>query len=42
MEKVSKPRGIPLRDGSGRGSRFNKGRGGCDPPRGRGRGRNQR
>lgn len=31
-------RGIPKRDGSGRGVRTNRGRGGCSPPRNRGRG----
>jgi len=38
MEK----RGIPRRDGSGRGTRANRGRGGCNPTRGTGRGRNRR
>ena len=29
-------KGIPKRDGSGRGTRENRGRGGCEPPRDRG------
>ena len=33
------PRGVPRRDGSGRGVRANRGRGGCRPTRGRGQGR---
>lgn len=32
-------RGVPKRDGSGRGRRANRGRGGCRVTRGRGRGR---
>lgn len=32
------PRGVPRRDGSGRGQRANKGRGGCVNPRNTGRG----
>ena len=32
-------KGVPKRDGSGRGVRANKGRGGCTPTRGKGRGR---
>ena len=35
-------KGVPKRDGSGRGIQANRGRGGCNPPRGRGRGRNRR
>jgi len=31
--------GKPKRDGSGRGIRANRGRGGCKPTRGKGRGR---
>jgi len=30
-------KGKPRRDGSGKGNRANKGRGGCKNPRGRGR-----
>jgi len=32
-------RGIPKLDGSGRGTRANRGRGGCSPIRSKGRGR---
>ena len=32
-------KGVPKRDGSGRGTRANRGRGGCVPTRGKGRGR---
>jgi len=32
-------KGIPKKDGSGRGTRANKGRGGCDSPKGKGKGR---
>jgi len=35
-------RGIPKRDGSGRGVRVNKDRGGCSKPRSKGKGRNRR
>ena len=35
----AKPAGTPLRNGSGRGVGANRGRGGCNPPRGTGRGR---
>lgn len=35
-------RGVPKRDGSGRGRRANKGRGGCKIPRRVGGGRNRR
>ena len=35
-------RGKPKRDGSGRGVRANKGRGGCSKTRKTGRGRNRR
>lgn len=31
------PPGVPRRDGSGGGGGANRGRGGCDPPRGRNR-----
>lgn len=31
------PRGVPRRDGSGQGRGANRGRGGCNPPRGRNR-----
>jgi len=30
-------RGVPRRDGSGRGVRANRGRGGCNPPRNKNR-----
>ena len=30
-------KGVPRRDGSGRGERANRGRGGCDPPRNKNR-----
>jgi hypothetical protein len=30
-------KGTPKRDGSGKGERRNKGRGGCNPPKDRGR-----
>jgi len=48
---MTKTRGVPKRDGSGRGTRANRGRGGCNPPQnrglnnrgyGRGGGRNRR
>jgi len=32
-------KGIPKRDGSGKGVRANRGRGGCSPTKGTGRGR---
>ena len=32
-------RGVPKRDGSGKGTRANKGRGGCKIPKSKGRGR---
>jgi len=32
-------KGTPKRDGSGKGKRGNKGRGGCKTPRSKGRGR---
>jgi len=35
-------KGRPKRDGSGRGSRANRGRGGCETTRKVGRGRNRR
>ena len=35
-------RGVPKRDGSGRGVRANRGRGGCKKTRSVGRGRNRR
>lgn len=31
--KVTAPKGVPKRNGSGKGTRANKGRGGCDPIR---------
>ena len=34
-------KGIPKRDGSGRGSRANKGRGGCSSTRRKGKGRSK-
>ena len=34
-------KGKPKRDGSGRGVRANRGRGGCLPTRAKGRGRNR-
>lgn len=40
MAKI-KRRGVPLRDGSGRGVRANRGRGGCKSTQPRGRGRNR-
>ena len=47
---MDKPKNIPKQDGSGRGTRVNRGRGGCNPPQdrglnnkpGRGGGRNRR
>ena len=35
-------KGVPKRDGSGRGTRANRGRGGCKETRPKGRGRNRR
>lgn len=35
-------KGIPKRDGSGKGRRANRGRGGCSPARKKGKGRNRR
>jgi len=35
-------KGVPKRDGSGRGRRANRGRGGCPKPRKVGKGRNRR
>lgn len=35
-------RGVPKRDGSGRGTRNNRGRGGCNKTQPKGRGRNRR
>jgi len=32
-------RGVPKRDGSGKGTRANKGRGGCKTPKAKGSGR---
>lgn len=37
-----KKKGVPKRDGSGRGTRANKGRGGCTKQRSKGRGRNRK
>jgi len=34
-----KKKGVPKRDGSGQGQRFNQGRGGCKTTRCKGRGR---
>jgi len=39
-EKTTK-RGVPKRDGSGRGTRANRGRGGCKTTRATGQGRNR-
>jgi len=36
------PRGVPRRDGSGRGVRANKGRGGCAKTQRKGKGNNRR
>ena len=36
---TTKAKGVPKRDGSGRGVRSNKGRGGCAPTRSTGRGK---
>lgn len=33
MTEVTMPKGVPRRDGSGRGVRANRGRGGCSPTR---------
>lgn len=33
-------KGVPKRDGSGKGTRANKGRGGCAKPKSKGKGRN--
>ena len=33
-------KGVPKRDGSGKGVRANKGRGGCAKPKSKGQGRN--
>ena len=35
-------KGVPTRDGSGRGNRANQGRGGCSNTQSKGRGRNRR
>jgi len=35
-------KGTPKRDGSGKGTRANRGRGGCQQTRSKGRGRNRR
>ena len=35
-------KGVPKRDGSGRGVRANRGRGGCAPTKTTGKGRNRR
>ena len=42
MVVVKMKKGVPKRDGSGRGNRANRGRGGCPQPRSSGRGRNRR
>ena len=39
--KTKMTKGKPKRDGSGRGVRANRGRGGCLPTRAKGRGRNR-
>ena len=38
---MDKPKNIPKQDGSGRGTRANRGRGNCNPTRDTGRGRNR-
>lgn len=35
-------KGVPKRDSSGKGTRANRGRGGCSETRSKGRGRNRR
>lgn len=35
-------KGVPKRDGSGRGTRANQGRGGCTTTKGTGQGRNRK
>jgi hypothetical protein len=42
MNAVMARRNSPKRDGSGRGTRANRGRGGCSPTRRTGRGSNRR
>jgi len=37
-----KKKGVPKRDGSGKGQRLNQGRGGCKQTRIKGRGRNRK
>ena len=39
---VKKKKGVPKRDGSGGGTRANKGRGGCIPIKKKGKGSNRR
>ena len=39
---MTRRKGTPKRDGSGRGTRANRGRGGCKTTRSKGRGRNRR
>jgi len=41
MKTKKNKKGIPKRDGSGRGTRANKGRGGCSPTRKTGRGKRE-
>jgi len=38
-EYMVEEKGVPKRDGSGRGNRANRGRGGCNPPQDKGVGR---
>lgn len=40
-KEVAMARGVPKKDGSGRGRRANKGRGGCKSTRKTGKGRNR-
>jgi hypothetical protein len=39
MAQDSKQKGVPKKDGSGKGRRANMGRGGCKNKKGRGKGR---
>jgi len=40
--KEGKMKGMPKRDGSGKGVRANRGRGGCEPPKDKGKKLNER
>ena len=42
LSKKKMTNGKPKQDGSGKGTRGNKGRGGCATPRKQGKGRNQK